>query len=628
MVKCFFFGFVERQIEDMLMRLENGEISEDDLESDGEDIPYYPSREALAAELEDDEEVLTGENNLEEFPDPPLVQDEQPIQDAQSSEQVEAQATESLINLRHLLWKKQSFPFDENNVKFVGSEELPSSIMELQSPYQFFNYFFTNQFMENIVTESTRYAVQKQPDRPELFTVGDLRKYFGILIFMSVYHYPNTRSYWSNKFGFRHIKEAMPVNKFEKMRKLLHFNNNDDHLPVDHAQHDRLHKLRPVINHLNEKFSSVTIEQRLSIDEQMCATKVGHFLKQYLPNKPHKWGFKLFVLCSLAGFAYRFIIYSGKEANEGLSNEHNLGVVGQTVMNLLSVVPRQRNHIVYFDNYYTSLPLMYTLAKQGIHSLGTIQRNRLGKSCKLPTKQDVMKSSVPRGSYEEYVTNFEGIDMTTVTWKDNKQVILASTYVGACPVENIERFDKKEKKRISITCPKLIKEYNMHMGGVDLMDSFLGRYRIRMKSRKWYMRIFYHLLDLTVINAWVLHKKVEERKGNHKNIMTLADFRSELAETLCQYTPTNTRGRPSTSAIREDQPPPKMRKGKPIQVLPPLEVRLDQVDHNIMRTESRGRCMMPSCNLLSIIKCSKCNIYLCCKKSKDCFTHFHNSSVI
>ncbi|CAK1592781.1 unnamed protein product [Parnassius mnemosyne] len=60
------------------------------------------------------------------------------------------------------------------------------------------------------------------------------------------------------------------------------------------------------------------------------------------------------------------------------------------------------------------------------------------------------------------------------------------------------------------------------MGGVDLMDSFLGRNRIRMKSRKWYMRIFYHLLDLTVINSWVLCKKVEEKKGNHKKIMTLA----------------------------------------------------------------------------------------------------------
>lgn len=226
-------------------------------------------------------------------------------------------------------------------------------------------------------------------------------------------------------------------------------------------------------------------------------------------------GFKLFVLCNLGGFAYRFIIYSGKEANEGSSNNQNLGVVGQTVMNLLSVVPRQRNHIVYFDNYYTSLPLML-FAKQGIHSLGTIQRNRLGKTCKLSTKQNVMKSSIPRGFYEEYVINFEGIDMTTVSWKDNKQVVLASTYVGACLVGNIERFDKKEKKRILITCPKLIREYNMHMGGVDLMDSYLGRNRIRMKSRKWYMRIFYHLLDLTVINSWVLYKKVEEKKETTK----------------------------------------------------------------------------------------------------------------
>lgn len=70
----------------------------------------------------------------------------------------------------------------------------------------------------------------------------------------------------------------------------------------------------------------------------------------------------------------------------------------------------------------------------------------------------IMKSSIPKGSYEEYAKNVDFIDITTVSWKDNKQVILASTYVGACPVENIERVDKKEKekKRIPITCPKLI----------------------------------------------------------------------------------------------------------------------------------------------------------------------------
>lgn len=138
----------------MLKRLENGDISEDDLESDGEDIPYYPSLGSLATELEDDEDVLTGQDNLEDFLDPPLIQDEQLVQGAQSLERVVAQPTESLMNMRNLLWRKQSFLFDENNIKFGRSEELPSSIMELQSPYQFFTYFFTNPFMENIVTES------------------------------------------------------------------------------------------------------------------------------------------------------------------------------------------------------------------------------------------------------------------------------------------------------------------------------------------------------------------------------------------------------------------------------------------------------------------------------------------
>lgn len=115
---------------------------------------------------------------------------------------------------------------------------------------------------------------------------------------MSVYHFPSTRSYWNTKFGYAPIKEVMPVNRFEKIRRILHFNDNDKHLPVTHPQHDKLHKLRPIIEHLNQKFCSVTIEQRLSIDEQMCVTKLGHFLKQYIPNKPHKWGFKL-LFCTM-----------------------------------------------------------------------------------------------------------------------------------------------------------------------------------------------------------------------------------------------------------------------------------------------------------------------------------------
>ncbi|CAI6354669.1 unnamed protein product [Macrosiphum euphorbiae] len=66
------------------------------------------------------------------------------------------------------------------------------------------------------------------------------------------------------------------------------------------------------------------------------------------------------------------------------------------------------------------------------------------------------------------------------------------------------------------------------MGGVDLMDSMIGRYRIIMRSKKWYMKIFYHLVDMSIVNAWMLYKKVTKKP------MKLAQFREQLAVELCQ----------------------------------------------------------------------------------------------
>jgi hypothetical protein len=55
------------------------------------------------------------------------------------------------------------------------------------------------------------------------------------------------------------------------------------------------------------------MSERLSIDEQMCATKARHHMKMYMKDKPHKWGYKLYVLCGDMGFAHKFEICSGQE---------------------------------------------------------------------------------------------------------------------------------------------------------------------------------------------------------------------------------------------------------------------------------------------------------------------------
>ena len=145
----------------------------------------------------------------------------------------------------------------------------------------------------------------------------------------------------------------MTLNKFEKIKLSLHFSNNDLHKPAGHPEHDRLYKIRPVIKHLNERFATVPMNQRLFVDEQMCSTKIGHFLKQYLPKKPHKWGFKLYVLCDLMGYAHKFEVYSGQENIEKLPDEPDLGATGNVVVRLLRGVPRKQNNIIYFDNFYT-----------------------------------------------------------------------------------------------------------------------------------------------------------------------------------------------------------------------------------------------------------------------------------
>lgn len=93
---------------------------------------------------------------------------------------------------------------------------------------------------------------------------------------------------------------------YEKVRSLLHFNDNSRMLQREHPDFDRLFKVRPLIDTLNQTFGSLSYEQTLSVDELMCSTKMRSHLKQHLPSKPHKRGVKLFILTDTQGFAHKF----------------------------------------------------------------------------------------------------------------------------------------------------------------------------------------------------------------------------------------------------------------------------------------------------------------------------------
>jgi hypothetical protein len=97
----------------------------------------------------------------------------------------------------------------------------------------------------------------------------------------------------------------------------------------------------------------------------------------------------------------------------------------------------------------------------------------------------------------------------------------------------VRRWDKKEKKYINIRRPEIIAVYNKQMGVVDLLDSLVSLYKQKMKSKRWYMYIFWHTLLIAVVNSWLWYKR-HCHLLNEKP-MKLCNFIRDLASTLMEF---------------------------------------------------------------------------------------------
>jgi len=70
--------------------------------------------------------------------------------------------------------------------------------------------------------------------------------------------------------------------------------------------------------------------------------------------------------------------------------------------------------------------------------------------------------------------------------------------------------------------PVCICDYNKNMGGVDNIDRQLSLSEIIRKTMKWYKKLFFHLVDLSLSNAHVLY----HQKYGNKTFFPRIPFRS------------------------------------------------------------------------------------------------------
>ena len=125
------------------------------------------------------------------------------------------------------------------------------------------------------------------------------------------------------------------------------------------------------------------------------------------------------------------------------------------------------------------------------------------------------------------------------------------------------------------------------MGGVDLVDMLVSLYRISIRSKKYYLKIVFHFIDLSIVNGWLLYRRHCLQLRLHTNeIRSLLQFRVEIAEALLKpIVPQRPiqQGRPTVRLQSREASPYKNSRTTYVRV-PSVSTRLDEFHHWPMST--------------------------------------------
>ena len=163
-------------------------------------------------------------------------------------------------------------------------------------PVEYFKKYVTNDLLDSAAHFTNLYAVQKhikEGSKFECTNRKEIEDLIGIHIIMGTLKYPRINMYWNANFKVDIIKNTMTLNRFYALRQILHFVDN---MNITN-NNDKLAKVRPLYDCILKRCSELPIEKCLCVDEAMIPFKGTFSIKQYMKDKPSRWGIKVFMLC-------------------------------------------------------------------------------------------------------------------------------------------------------------------------------------------------------------------------------------------------------------------------------------------------------------------------------------------
>lgn len=117
-------------------------------------------------------------------------------------------------------------------------------------------------------------------------------------------------------------------------------------------------------------------------------------------------------------------------------------------------------------------------------------------------------------------------NIVVTVWKDKKPVYFLSSQSDLVGNDTVGR---RQRNGTVIQVPRapVVKTYNNNMGGVDLNDQMRGYYMAGRKSKKWRRCLMWFLVDVAIVNAYIL-----EKLSPHHRSRTQLAFRLDLVQLL------------------------------------------------------------------------------------------------
>lgn len=399
-------------------------------------------------------------------------------------------------------------------------------------PIDVWSLIFSDEMVNNVVRwTNTKIDVVRQryadPAKSDLrpCTVNEMKSFLGLLIYSAIFKSNNEdicSLFATDGTGRDIFRTTMSRARFAIILICLRFDDPNDR-DVRAATDPAAAISEMLQNFVENSQNCYSLGANATVDEMLISFRGRCKFKMYIPSKPAKYGLKAQILAdSKTYFVYNMYLYCGK-GTDGLTltpEEQKLSIPTQAVVRLCKPIVKSNRNITC-DNWYTSIELADELKKRGLTLVGTIRKNR----------KEIPNEFLPSNK-RTCGSNLYGFTKNTTLIshvpKKRKAVLLIST------MHHSGEIDPETNK------PEIIAYYNKTKGGVDTVDEKCSKYCSSRRTRRWPMVVFFRLLDMSALNAFVVYQSLQDSKPITRMIF-LKTLAKQLTQPALQERLVNTR---------------------------------------------------------------------------------------